>query len=107
MTITFNKEIYTREALIKAAYKFSDKAYIHLDMDDIYYLVDVDIKPGHEEITEKEFILSVDPSDGEILELLRRMVGKMQRTLDVCRSAVTGRTPYVITQEHVVMEEIS
>lgn len=58
-------------------------------------------------ITEKEFILSVDPSDGEILELLRRMVGKMQRTLDVCRSAVTGRTPYVITQEHVVMEEIS
>lgn len=33
MKIIFNKDIYTREALIKAAYKFSDKAYIHLDMD--------------------------------------------------------------------------
>lgn len=70
MKITFNKEIYTREALIKAAYKFSDKAYIHLDMDDIYYLVDVDIKPGNEEITEKEFINAM------LSEMLRIQISK-------------------------------
>lgn len=75
MTITFNKEIYTREALIKAAYKFSDKAYIHLDMDNTYFLVNVDIKSGHEEITEKEFINAM------LSEMLRIQISKDTKSI--------------------------
>jgi hypothetical protein len=33
----FNKELYSRVALIKAAYNFTDVAYLHLDADDKYY----------------------------------------------------------------------
>ena len=58
-------------------------------------------------ISEKEFVLFVDGSDAEILGHIRRMVTKMQKTLDLCRMAVFQRTPYVITQERVRMEVIN
>ena len=32
--LKFNKELYSKTALIKAAYNFTDKAYVHLDSDD-------------------------------------------------------------------------
>ena len=56
-------------------------------------------------VTDSEFILTVDCAEEEIMAQLRHMVGKMQKTLDVCRRAVEGRTPFVITQERVVMRE--
>ena len=34
--LKFSKELYSRTALIKAAYNFTDMAYIHLDADDHY-----------------------------------------------------------------------
>ena len=37
--LKFNKELYSKTALIKAAYNFTDKAYVHLDSDDKYYLL--------------------------------------------------------------------
>ncbi len=33
----FNREMYSRESLIKAAYNFIDDYYIGLDMDEAYY----------------------------------------------------------------------
>ena len=56
-------------------------------------------------VTEKSFILTVDTDEEEILRQLRIMVGKMKKTLDVCRSAVCGRTPYAISQEEVLLKE--
>lgn len=35
----FNKELYSKTALIKAAYNYLENAYIHLDMDEKYYYV--------------------------------------------------------------------
>lgn len=46
MRFTFLKSIYNKEALLKAAYMFTNKAYIHLDADDNYYIVDITIKKG-------------------------------------------------------------
>ena len=40
----FNKELYSKIALIKAAYNFTDIAYVHLDCDDKYYYVDIQSK---------------------------------------------------------------
>ena len=57
-------------------------------------------------VSEDEFVLRVDRSDAEILGQIRKMVGKMQKTLDNCREAVRQRSPYVITQQRVRIEEI-
>ena len=57
------------------------------------------------EVSESAFTLYVDPSDQRILERVRQMTFKMQKTLDTCRAAVLGRTPYAITQEQIHMRE--
>ena len=56
-------------------------------------------------ITEKDFVLTIGPSDGAILVKHREMTAKMKSTLDFCRAAVCGRMPYVITQERVLIVE--
>ena len=56
MLITFSKELYPKIALMKSAYAFTDRAYIHLDADDRYYTVKIYPKEGHDPVTEKEFI---------------------------------------------------
>ena len=42
--LSFAKEMYPKIALLKAAYFFSDRAYIHLDANDKYYLVNLSVK---------------------------------------------------------------
>ena len=54
--LSFAKEMYPKIALLKAAYFFSDRAYIHLDANDKYYLVNLSVKPGYSEISENEFV---------------------------------------------------
>lgn len=39
MKLSFSKELYPKIALLKAAYSFTDKAYLHLDADSSYYYV--------------------------------------------------------------------
>ncbi|BCN31082.1 His-Xaa-Ser system protein HxsD [Anaeromicropila herbilytica] len=55
MQYKFNKELYLQKALMKAAYSFTDRAYVHLDCDKSYYIVSVDMKDNLDVITEKEF----------------------------------------------------
>lgn len=51
----FNKELYSKTALLKAAYNFTDIAYLHLDADKKYYYVKVQSKEKQKEISEIEF----------------------------------------------------
>ena len=53
--LTYNRELYSKIALIKAAYNFTDRAYVHLDADEKYYYVSIDAKNEKEEISEDEF----------------------------------------------------
>lgn len=48
--------MYPQISLIKSAYAFTDRAYIHLDADDRYYIVKIYPKEGYDPITEKEFM---------------------------------------------------
>ena len=57
-------------------------------------------------VMEKEFILTLNPTEEDIRHHIDNMVEKMQQTLDTCRAAVNGRTPFVITQERVIVEEL-
>jgi len=54
--LKFNKELYSKTSLIKATYNFSDRAYIHLDADDKFYYVSIEVKPGETNISENEFV---------------------------------------------------
>ena len=55
MKYKFKKELYSKTALLKAAYNFTDKAFVHLDADDYYYLVELEMKEGEQPVMEKEF----------------------------------------------------
>jgi His-Xaa-Ser system protein HxsD len=52
----FRKELYSKVALIKAAYNFTDRAYVHLDADENYYYVTIEHKQPSCEISEQEFV---------------------------------------------------
>ncbi len=55
MNFRFNRELYSKTALLKAAYNYSDRAFLHLDADDRYFYVDLEMKSGNDTITEKAF----------------------------------------------------
>ena len=48
MVLHYNRDLYTKTALLKASYHFTDSFYIHLDMDDANYLVNTTAKTGPE-----------------------------------------------------------
>lgn len=53
--LKYNRELYSKIALIKAAYNFTDRAYIHLDADQNYYYVTISEKNEKKEIFDNEF----------------------------------------------------
>lgn len=48
MKLQFIKSLYPKCVLIKSAYSFTDKAYLHLDEDEKYYIVNITYKDGNE-----------------------------------------------------------
>ena len=52
-------------------------------------------------ISDDAFTVVYDNSDAEIGKKIQILADKMKRTLDVCRKAVNGRTPFVITQREI------
>ena len=51
----FNQELYSKTALIKAAYNYLEYAYIHLDMDEKYYYVFIKEKTNEITINKAQF----------------------------------------------------
>lgn len=52
----FCKELYPKIALIKAAYNFTDRAYVHLDADESYYYVTIEPKDSGYVVSEQDFV---------------------------------------------------
>lgn len=52
----FNRELYSKIALLKAAYNFTDTAYLHLDADQSYYYVSLTPKDGETGISQDDFL---------------------------------------------------
>lgn len=46
MRIQYDKEFYSKEALLKAAYHFTDRAYVYLGVEDDSFFVDFTAKGG-------------------------------------------------------------
>ena len=53
------------------------------------------------QVHEDKFVLVVETDDDFVLNNIKKMAGKMQKTVDECHRAVMGRTPYVITQKSI------
>ena len=58
-------------------------------------------------ITDDAFTLLIDDADPHITEQIHSMAAKMQATLDECRAAVLGRTPFTITQRVIRVQAIT
>lgn len=56
MRYRFAKSLYSKVALLKAAYNFTDRAFLHLDADENYFFIDLQMKVGYEDIDEKEIL---------------------------------------------------
>jgi len=55
-TLKFNRELYSKTALLKAAYNYTDRAYLHLDADEMYYYVTIEPKTEQADIREQDFM---------------------------------------------------
>lgn len=103
--ITFSKELYPQIALIKSAYAFTDRAYIHLDADDQYYIVKIHPKEGHDPITEKEFINEM------LCQCVRHEVYQQTKTvreLLIARSMASTviEQPGVTAEDEIPLEQV-
>lgn len=75
MQFRFKKELYEKMALFTAAYKFTDKAFIHIDMDNDDYIVDIEMKHEETEIRPEQF-------QNEILAaMVRRNINSRTKTV--------------------------
>lgn len=81
--IKLTKEIYPKEAIVKASYFFTDKYYMSLDTDEKYYYIDIGAKEDNvENNVEKEFL-------NEVITQTARY-GVMQQTKNI-RELIIGR----------------
>ena len=58
------------------------------------------------DVNEDEFIMKVHTDDESVFDGLVKVAGKMQKTLDECRSVVANKTSFTITQKRVRVERI-
>lgn len=94
MRYQFSKEIYLKEALIKTAYGFTDKAYLHIDTDDKYYYVTIDPKNNDISISEKEF------HNNLLAEMVR--INVSQRTRNVRELILARAFSSTVIEENAV-----
>ncbi len=57
-------------------------------------------------VLDDRFVLNIDTNDDFVYNNIEKMAVKMQKTVDECNRAVTGRTPYTITQKKIELRRI-
>lgn len=101
MRYYFTKELYNKEALLKAAYYFTDIAYVHLDADGQNYIVDITLKDENEglKITELDF-------QNEILaQMVRQNVSR--ETKNVRELMIARAFSSTIIENHEYVKSVS
>ncbi|WP_035778629.1 His-Xaa-Ser system protein HxsD [Butyrivibrio sp. MC2013] len=82
MIIKYPEDIYPKEVLVKAAYHFLDKVYIHIDKEGTNYIVNIKEKSSNSTI-------SADDFDNEMIAQSARYIIS-QRTKNI-REITLGR----------------
>lgn len=72
----YAKEFYSKEVILKAAYAFTDRLYIHLDADETHYKVQL-ISKSEEDKNEEE--LYAEFENELIAQETRRMIAEQTK----------------------------
>ncbi len=97
MIIKYSEDIYPREVLIKTAYHFLDRAYIHVGKENDEFVVTITPKEGEEPVSSGEF-------DNEMLAQAARYVVAV-RTKNI-REITLGRAmASTIIEENDLQED--
>jgi len=96
MIYKFAKNIYSKEALIKAAYRYTDTAYLHLDADNTNYIVEINSKDGSNIVEEKEFQNTI------LAEMVRLLVSNRTKTV---RELILARAFSSTVIDNTIVEE--
>lgn len=96
----FNKELYSKIALIKAAYNFTDVAYVHLDADDEYFYVSVDAKEDCDPVSEHDFINEI------LTQSVRHEVYQQTKNIRELLMARAMATSVIVDDQMVEDQEI-
>ena len=74
----YAKEFYSKEVILKAAYAFTDRLYIHLDADETHYKVQL-ISKSEEDKNEEE--LYAEFENELIAQETRRMIAEQTKSV--------------------------
>ena len=74
----YAKELYEKEVILKAAYAFTDRLYIHLDADEMYYKVQL-ISKSEEDIEEK--VLYAEFENELIAQETRKVIAEQTKNI--------------------------
>lgn len=74
-TYRFDKHLYSKEALLKAAYQYIDDFYLHLDVNEKYYTVEIEGKIAGNHLDYDEFQNEV------LLQETRKMVADKTKNI--------------------------
>ena len=77
MRYFFTKELYNKEALLRAAYSFTDIAYVHLDADKDNYIADIEMK----EAVEPDKITELDFQNEILAQMVRENISKQTKNV--------------------------
>ena len=97
MTIQYQEDLYPKEVLIKAAYRFIDKAYIHIDKSNGYYIVSITPKEDSCPFSEGDF-------DNEMLSQAARYVISI-RTKNIREITLARAMASTIIEEDIQHDE--
>lgn len=95
----FHKELYSKIALIKAAYNFTDVAYIHLDADDSYFYVSIEPKDAGCNVSEQEFINEM------LTQSVRHEVYQQTKNIRELMLARAMATSIIVDEELIVEDD--
>ena len=90
MVLAFDKQLYSKNALIKAAFQFTNVAYLHLRQDASHYYIDVTSKKNEEDTQNSVDELKIcDELKNEMLaQTMHNMVFEETKSL---REIILGR----------------
>lgn len=104
--LKYNRELYSKIALLKAAYFFTDKSYVHLDADDKYYYVQLAPKSDEQAVTEGEFTNEMlAQSVRHEIYLQTKNIRELLLARAMSTSLITGKN--VVTDDFKAKEQFS
>ena len=91
ISVSVSRELYDREVVLKTAYIFTEKAYLHIESNEENWIIHMKMKPGMETVSPAEF------ENALISEMVRLSVYRRTHTL---RELLMGKALSTSVIEH-------